>query len=298
MLTETNTGVTATDDSPLLTTVYSPVSPVRQPFKLLTGICDDIWSTRELIWLLFVRDTKAQFRQSVLGYLWLILPSLVSAAAWFLLNRSGLVQLSTGGQPAAQFILVGTTLWSAFGTMLTVPMDAIQAGRPVFTKMNVPIEAFILSAVGKSVFNLLISATVMIVILKLLGVQFGLTSLLFLPAALGLVFMATTIGLLLAPLSTLFTDIRRAVTAATGVLMFTVPVLFQVPEPGGDMFETVIRQNPLTPVFALSRDVLLTGKLDWLMGTMAWLSVCCPAMLFALIVLRVAKPHFVVRMGM
>ena len=33
-------------------------------------------NSRELAWRLFVRDTSAQYRQSVLGYLWVFIPPL------------------------------------------------------------------------------------------------------------------------------------------------------------------------------------------------------------------------------
>jgi lipopolysaccharide transport system permease protein len=288
----------SSQESDLTVRVHTPGSPLRQPGRLLADIFRDLWRTRELMWILFCRDLKAQFRQSALGYTWLVVPPLVSAAAWFILNRAGLMKIETGGQHVAQFVVVGTTIWAAFSATLTTPMDAIEGSKTVFTKLDVPIETFILSAAGRAAFNLLISSAVLLILLFCLGVSVRPSFLLFPFAAFAALAMAFTIGILLAPLSTLYTDVRRAVAAFLGLLMFTVPVIFAVPDAGSGIVASIMRNNPLTPAIALSRDTLLTGSLEWLWPTVAWLVVCAPLVLVALIVLRVAKPHIITRMGM
>jgi len=263
----------------------------------VTSIFGELWRTRELIWTLFCRDLKEQFRQSVLGYIWLIVPPLVTATAWYLLNRSGVMKIETGEQPVAQFVLVGTTLWSGFSAVITTPMDAIESGKAVFTKLDVPVEAFILAAVGRAGFNLLISSIVLVSVLLGLGVDTKLTFLLFPFAASSVLAMGFTAGMLLAPLGALYTDVRRGVSVLLGLLVFTAPVIFQVPDAGTGLVAIVIRNNPLTPAIALSRDVLLTGSLEWLGGTVFWLAVSLPLFLFSLVMLRISKPHIITRMG-
>ena len=66
----TATSPPATDrDLPVV--VDSPESPLSEPDKLVRDIAADFWKSRELIWILFMRDLKAQFRQSYFGYVWL-----------------------------------------------------------------------------------------------------------------------------------------------------------------------------------------------------------------------------------
>ncbi len=288
------------DSCDLPVTVYSPESPLQRPFHLVGEILADLWRTRELMWILFARDLKAQFRQSILGYAWLIVPPLVTAATWYLLNRSGLLQINTGDQPYAQFVVVGTTVWAAFSASLTTPMTAIATGKEVFMKLNVPLETFILSAAGRAVFNLVISSTVLIALLLLMGVTPRITFLLYPCTTMAVVAMGLTLGLFLAPLSTLYTDVGNAVSAFVGLLMFTVPVIVDLPVEGETpgIMGLIVQYNPLTPAIALSRDALLTGHLDWLGPSLFWLVVCLPLALTAVIALRIAKPHIITRMGM
>lgn len=267
---------------------------------MVADVFRDLWWTRELIWILFVRDLKAQFRQSLLGYAWLIIPPLASAAAWYLLNRSGLMEIDTGEQPYAHFVLVGTTVWSAFAATITTPMAALSTSKEVFIKLNVPLESFILASTGKAVFNLLISSAVMFGLLFLMGVELRTTFLVYPFAAMAVVAMGLTCGLFLAPLSTLYTDVASAVTVCVGLLMFTVPVIVDLPADGTvpGVMGTIIRYNPLTPAIALCRDSLLTGRLDWLGPTLFWLALSAPTVLAAVLALRIAKPHVIARLGM
>ena len=49
---------------------------------------------RELTWRLFLRDFSARYRQSVLGYVWAILPALVTTATFTWLNRTHVLPIA------------------------------------------------------------------------------------------------------------------------------------------------------------------------------------------------------------
>ena len=62
---------------------------------------------------MFVRDTKAAYRQSLLGYLWIILPPGANTLVWVFLNSQNIVKIDSGAVPYALFVLTGTVLWGA-----------------------------------------------------------------------------------------------------------------------------------------------------------------------------------------
>ena len=57
-------------------TVYTPSSALTRPrnLNLIVQMFSDLWRRRELACRLFVRDTAALYRQSMLGYIWAFLP--------------------------------------------------------------------------------------------------------------------------------------------------------------------------------------------------------------------------------
>ena len=277
--------------------IYTPESPLRQPGKLVREIFADVWKNRELIWILFLRDLKAQFRQSLLGYLWLVIPPLANALVWFLLNSQRLINVDTGDVPYPVFVLIGSTLWAAFAATLIAPSDTISQNREVFVKLDVSVESFILAGSARAVFNLLITFSILIPVLLIQGVTLRWSSLVFPFSTLAFLTSAFAIGMCLAPVGALYTDFRNAISPILALAMFTVPVVFPVPtEPG--ILSTVIRHNPLTPALALARDNLVNGSFAWLGFALLWFVVSLAVLLLTFVALRVAKPHIIARMGM
>ena len=77
---------TQTDHAPTLAErVYSPEPLLQHPLKMLKAIAADVYAGRELAWRLFMRDLKAQYRQTILGYVWAFLPPLVASATFIFL---------------------------------------------------------------------------------------------------------------------------------------------------------------------------------------------------------------------
>ncbi len=74
-------------------TVYTPESPLKNPARLLREMFRDLLASRELAWRLFVRDTSAQYRQSILGYAWAFIPPLVASLPFVFLNSQGVVAI-------------------------------------------------------------------------------------------------------------------------------------------------------------------------------------------------------------
>ena len=96
--------------SEAIITIYTPESPLRHPAKLSREMFRDLFASRELAWRLFVRDTRAQYRQSMLGYLWAFIPPLVASLPFVFLNSQGVVGIKNTGIPYAAYAMIGTIM--------------------------------------------------------------------------------------------------------------------------------------------------------------------------------------------
>ncbi len=283
------------DQEPQIT-VHSSDSPVRHPVALLRSIFADIWRVRGLTWMLFVRDLKAQYRESLMGYVWLLIPPVTTAAVWFFLNSQKIIQIETE-VPYPIFVLIGTTVWTSFTAVLGQPLNGFNAGRPVFMKLNVPAEAFVFSVILRALFETVIR--VLLFVPLFVGFQFmpPLTALWFPLALFGYMLMAVAIGLLLVPVGSLYGDVMNALNTFIRLFMYSAPVLYPIPE-GNGLLAQVMRYNPLTPGVALTRDLLTNGSTEWAIPTLIYSLISIVVILVALVLLRVALPHLVARMGM
>ena len=106
-------------DHPL--TVYTPESPLRQPAKFVRDMIADLLASRELAWRLFLRDLSAQYRNSVLGYVWVFLPPLVASLPFVYLNSTGVVRMGETPIPYAAYAMVGTIIWCGLSTPCAPP---------------------------------------------------------------------------------------------------------------------------------------------------------------------------------
>lgn len=279
----------------LTTTVYSPESPLRHPWQLITGLFRDLARYRQLVLMLFTRDLRAAYRQSLLGYVWLVLPPFTTSAVWVILRSQKIIQLETS-IPYVLYVLTGMMTWISFVAILNAPQSGLKAGRSVIMKLNVPAEAFILSSLMRATFETIIRFATLIPVYMIVGYVPTIKILLLPIALLSYFSVAFAIGLVLTPIGELYDDIGKAVNMATRVLIYTVPVIFPLGREG--WLNEVLEANPLTPGVMFVRDVLTSGEMGWASTALFGGVVGFLVSFLAIVLFRISRPHLVERMGM
>jgi lipopolysaccharide transport system permease protein len=115
-----------------------------------------MWQCRGLMWILFTRDLKAQYRQSYPGFVWLFVPIMSTTIIWWFLNGTRVIQITETPVPYPAYVLIGTLIWGVFVAAVNEPLAAFNVGRQIFVKLKVPPEAFIFSGLAKILFDSLI----------------------------------------------------------------------------------------------------------------------------------------------
>ncbi len=275
---------------------YNAESVVANPAQLVKDICMEMHAFRGLIWILFLRDLKAQFRQSYFGYLWLLLPPALITGVWLFLNSQKVMVVAETNIPYPLFVIIGSVIWQTFVKLIQAPMTAFEQGRPVFMKLKVPPMAFIAAGTARALFDFAIYAAVLVPVFVAFRTVPPWTAILMPLVVLSLVSIGTAIGLLLAPLGSLYTDLRIAVPILLGFLMYMAPVVYPPPQSG--IASVVVAYNPMTPILMCARDVLTTGSLEFLPATCLIFAFSSGLAMIGMIGLRVTMPHLVARMGM
>lgn len=277
-------------------TVYSAESPLAHPGKLVREIFSDIWRTRELTWILFTRDLKAQFRQTYFGYIWLFVPVISTTLVWMFLNSTKVIQVAETPIPYPAYVMLGSMIWSVFTSSVNQPLASFDAGRSVFMKLKVPPEAFILSGMAKIVFEMGIRMLVLIPVFAALKIMPASSFWLFPVGMACTVLIGVSLGFLMIPLGSLYTDVSRLVATAIGFLMYLTPVVY--PPPTSGWAATLIHYNPMTAVVMTTRDWLTLGHSSYLVGMLITTGIAVVLLFFGLVIFRVVLPHLVERMGM
>jgi lipopolysaccharide transport system permease protein len=112
----------------------------------------------------------------------------------------------------------------------------------------------------------------------------------FAPAGLALIVaLGTAIGLILAPINLLYTDVAKALPIVTTFWFFTTPIIFTSPTQGWAAI-LMQRVNPMTPLLTTTRELAFGGGLSMLRGAAAATVLTLCLLLTGAIFHRIAMP--------
>ena len=280
----------------LAITVYTPASPLRNPGRLLGEMFRDLRASFELGWRLFVRDNSAQYRQSILGYVWAFIPPLVASLPFVFLNSQGVVSMGETTQiPYAAYAMIGTIIWQVFVDALATPLKTVLAAKSMLTRINFPREALLLAGLGMVVFNFLIRVVLLIGVFWWFQIIPPTTAVLFPLGVIALIMAGFMIGLIVTPLGLLYSDVQQTIPIAAMFLMLLTPVLYAQPSSG--LARAITAWNPLTPLVMTTRDWLTLGTTNYLLSFSIVSISTCLLLFLGWVLYRLALPHVVARIG-
>jgi lipopolysaccharide transport system permease protein len=252
-------------------TVYLPDNSVRQGYRsIFRDMAREVREGRWLTWQLFKRDFKAVYKQSVLGFLWVLIFPVVTLATFVLLTYAGKFVPGEINVWYPIFALLGISFWQLFAVGLQSTTNSVTAAGSLIAKIKFPREALVFSAMGQAFVGFIIQIVLVVVLvfynnLYLAGVE-G-TQDVFVPAwttflaplaIIPLALLALGLGFILSLANGVVRDIGKGIGVITTFLMFVTPVLYVTPTEG--LLGTLTMYNPLFYLTAVPRDLILTGE--------------------------------------
>lgn len=274
--------------------IYSSESRLRSPRHFLLGTISDLRASREVAWHLFARNLRSQYRQSILGYIWILLPPVVTMLLWVYLNWTKALTIGHTDIPYPIYVLTGTMLWQVFVDALFCPINQLGSSRGLITKVRLPHEAILLSGMGIILFNFIVRLLVLLGALLLFHCPPTWGLLLAPFGVLMLILLGLTIGLLLAPLGLLFQDISMGLTMIMGFAFFITPIVYPLPTKWPASLLAIL--NPVTPLLETTRNWLALGALPPTTGFCVISAATFILFVMAWFVYRLATPHIISRL--
>ncbi len=276
------------------TVVYTPDSPLKNPGKLVVQMIKDLRSSWFLAWCLMRRDITSQYRQTILGYLWALLPPLMTSAIFIFLNQAQIIQIKTTDIPYPVFVITGTVFWQLFVDSLNAPLKEISTNRAMLTKIDFPKEALIISGIGQVMFSFLIKLAFLFLILIAFKIPLGFMNILLVLPIIGLVGLGTLIGIFLVPLGVLYRDIQQGISLIIQPLMLLTPVIYPAPPVG--ILSKIMEYNPISPLILTARSLIVDKTPENIMPFVLVFVISYFMMAIGWVTYRVAIPILVERM--
>lgn len=215
----------------------------------------DLKAARGLAWLLFQREIRTQYRQSLLGLFWAMVPPLVTALAMVMASKGRVVDLGPVPMPLPLYVALGVVLWQSFAEAVLGPATAVGKNKSLLVRVLFPRESLILAKMLEVAFGFGIRLLLVAGLMIYFGIVPGPSALLIPVLLCILIICGTAIGALFAPLSLVTDDVQRGMGIAMMIGMFVTPVFYS-PHAGSRVAEWMA-MNPAAPIIGTGREILL-----------------------------------------
>lgn len=275
--------------------VYTADSQLRQPGQFLRSMCHDLRACPELAWRLFRRNISSQYRQSILGYLWAFIPSIITTLLWVFLKSQRIFSIGPTGIPYPAYVIVGVVLWQGFVEALMSPIKMTNSSKSMLAKINFPREALLLAGAGEVLFNLSIRFTLIFFVFIWYGI--GIPSTLYIVpfGVVAIVALGFAIGIPFAPLGLLYQDTGRGLEVIARLGFFVTPVIY--PPPQTWPASLLSQVNPVSPLLITTREWLTTGTASNMGGFLLILGIILISVIAGWIFFRLAIPYVIERVS-
>lgn len=274
---------------------YTSEPELKNPIVLFRSMLSDMIQSRELALQLAVRDLKALYRQSFIGYYWLLILPVFNTLTWLFLRNTGIVKMEDTGMPYEVYIFSGSMIWQIFSESIQSPLKELSSGKGMMTKLNFPKEALITSGIIKVLVNSIVKIGILVPFVMYFGAWPDWQLLLFPLGLISLVLVGTAIGLFLAPIGILYDDITKGLPIILQFAMYLTPVVFVIPQVGWT--KLLIEWNPLTPLIMNTRIWLTGGDTIWPLYTIGVVIFFLLLLLFSWVFFRVTLVRIIERMS-
>ena len=274
--------------SPIVT-VYRPAGEGSGGLGWLR--IQQIWAHRELAWRLLTRDLASSYRESILGYLWALLPVLATTFTFAWLSSARIVTVGATQLPYPLFVLINMTIWQYFATGLSSLTTCLSATGYMITKVQFPREILLLVALGQNMVDLLIRLVLVAVALVMYRVVPHWTIVLMPLVAIPVSLLLLGWGFLLSIGNVLYRDVGRFTYLVLTFWMFLTPVLY----PARIDRPLLNVANPISPFIIAAADLAAVGHLTQPVNFLIGCSVALASLIVGWLLFGLIEPYVIER---
>lgn len=244
---------------PMMEVIYTADGMRRNGLRDWNIMIKGLTDSRQLIWLLMLRDISVRYRQSILGYVWAVAPQIVTVGVFAFLNASRVLPIGKTPIPYLAYALWGISVWQLFSGCLSACTNSLATGGSLVTKIKFAKETLVVAALGHPIFDFLVRLVPVVCVFIWYGVVPS-WRVVFVPLVLLLVIiLALGAGFILSVANLAVRDTGNALGMVLSIGMFLTPVLY--PPPVRWPFFLVNILNPLSPLLTASQDLIAYGFL-------------------------------------
>lgn len=228
----------------------------------------DIVKYKEYIIYAAKSDLNAEVSNSYLNRLWWLLEPFMNMLIYALIFGK---MFGSSIENYTSFLFASLLLWNYFNRVTNSSVQLVRIYRGVVSNIYIPKFVLLLSVMVLNLYKLIFSMIVLVPMLLLSRVQFGLCTLLVIPAVLVLILLSFGIGMLLIHFGVYMDDLSYVITILLNMLCFLSGIFYDVIETIPEPFNRFLMvANPVAAVIDTMRNALLYHTASNVVTLVCW----------------------------
>lgn len=209
--------------------VSSPVLVIRPTSGWVAMRLGELWTHRELLWVLIKREITVRYKQTLIGGAWAIIQPAATMLLFWVVFRA-VAHVPSDGVPYPLFAFTGLVLWQLFSRALAEASLSLVANERIVTKVYFPRLLVPTSVVLSGLLDFLIALVVLVALIVGYGHEAHRATLLAPCFVLLAVLCALGITYWLAALNVAYRDVRYVLPFLTQFLLYATPIAYPISE--------------------------------------------------------------------
>ena len=215
----------------------------------------------ELFSVLMRRNLKRRYRGSFLGIYWSLLNPMAMTGLYTAIFGAAFARYYDNS--SLNYILAaftGLVVINFFSSSTAQALPSVVENGGMVNKIRLPLFIFPLSTIGANIFQLLMGAFPLLVIVTLIISQSLINAIALLLPIFGLILVCTGVGMLMSALYVFFRDLSYFYELLTFLLWISSPI-FYPPDIVPESVNRFLVLNPILPIIESIRQISLSGDL-------------------------------------
>lgn len=219
-----------------------------------------VYRWRELLWQMVSREVKARYKQSILGYFWVILnplaQMLVMSFAFSIILR--IPTNAASNIPYSVFLFVALLPWNLFANSLLSACSSLVGSASLITKVYFPRTILVISTIIAKIVDFLFALIILIIYMVVYHIPINANILWVFPIFFIQQIFTLGLSLFFAASNLLYRDIQYLLSLIITLWLYLTPVIYPadiVPA----QYKIFFQLNPLAVIINAYRQTVLGG---------------------------------------
>lgn len=219
---------------------------------------------RQLLAELTKREIAQRYKQSILGYFWVILnPAAQMLVMSFVFSK--LFNVTQLGVPYSLYLFAGLLPWTLFANSVVGATNSLVSNAGLLSKIYFPREVLVVSTILSKVVDFFLASSVFVAMMIFFQIELTWQVLWFLPIFMIQNLFAYALSLFLSAFNLFYRDVQYLLSLLLLVWMYLTPILYS-PEIFPAQYRFIFQLNPMAVLINAYRQVILAGGAPNLMS--------------------------------